>query len=56
MPLIKEVLKSHQDAKICCICGKRILQKLAKNKIIENLEIIAIIQVNVETQHLVFAI
>ena len=30
LPLRKEELKSHQDAKACCICG--ILQKLPKNK------------------------
>ena len=30
--LTKEKLKSHQDAKVCYICGKIILQKLAKNK------------------------
>ena len=32
LPLTKEELNSHQDAKVCYICGKRILQKLAKNK------------------------
>ena len=32
LQLTKEELKSHQDAKVCYICGKRILQKLAKNK------------------------
>ena len=32
LPLTKEELKSHQDAKVCYICVKRILQKLAKNK------------------------
>ena len=26
--LTKEDLKSHQDAKVCYICGKRILKKL----------------------------
>ena len=30
--LTKENLKSHQDVNVCYICGKRILQKLAKNK------------------------
>ena len=30
--LTKEKLKSHQDAKVCYICRKMILQKLAKNK------------------------
>ena len=28
LPLTKEGLKSHQDAKVCYICGKRILRKL----------------------------
>ena len=32
IPLTKEALKSHQNAKVCYICGKRILQKLTKNK------------------------
>ena len=27
LPLTKEELKPHQDAKICYICGKRILKK-----------------------------
>ena len=31
LPLTKEELKSHQDAKLCCICGKRILKKLSEN-------------------------
>ena len=30
--LTKEKLKSYQDAKLCYICGKRILQHLAKSK------------------------
>ena len=30
LPLTKEKLKSHQDARNCYIFGKRILQKLAK--------------------------
>ena len=32
LPLIKEELKLHQDVRNCYICGKRILQKLAKNR------------------------
>ena len=28
LPLTNEELKSHQDAKECYICGKRILKKL----------------------------
>ena len=31
LPLTKEELKSHQDAKVCYICGKRILKKLSKS-------------------------
>ena len=30
--LTKEELKSYQDAKVCHICGKGILQMLPKNK------------------------
>ena len=32
LPRTKEELKSHQDAKVCYICGKRILKKFAKYK------------------------
>ena len=32
LPLTKEELKSHQHAKVCYICGKTILHKLAKNE------------------------
>ena len=32
LPLTKEELKLHQDAKVCYICGKRILKKFAKDK------------------------
>ena len=31
LPLAKEELKSHHDAKVCYICGKRILEKLSKS-------------------------
>ena len=54
--LTKDELKSHQDAKVCYICGKRILQKLAKKKIIQKLEITAILQVNTQMHHIVFVI
>ena len=30
LPLTKEELKSHQDAKVCYICGKGILKELSK--------------------------
>ena len=56
LPLTKDELKSHQDAKVCYICGKGILQKLAKKKIIQKLEIIAILQVNTQVHHIVFVI
>ena len=32
LPFTKEELKSNQDAKVCYICGKRILTKFAKYK------------------------
>ena len=53
LALTKEELKSHQDAKICYICGKRILKKLSKSI---NCRIIVIIQVNMEAQYIVFVI
>ena len=31
LPLTKEDLKSHQDAKVCYVCGKRILKKLSES-------------------------
>ena len=32
LKLTKEELKSHQDAKVCDICGKRFLKTSANNK------------------------
>ena len=32
LPLTKEELKSHQDAKVCHICRKNFLKKFAKDK------------------------
>ena len=32
LPLAKEELKSHQDAKVCYICEKRFLQKFTNDK------------------------
>ena len=32
LPLTKEDLRFDQDAKVCYICGKVMLEKLAKNK------------------------
>ena len=32
LPLAKEELKSHQDAKVCYICEKRFLQKITNDK------------------------
>ena len=31
LPLTKEKIKSHEEAKVCYICGKIILKKLSKN-------------------------
>ena len=36
LPLTIAELKSHQDAKVCYICGKRILKKLSKIQIIRS--------------------
>ena len=55
LPLPKEELKSHQDANVFYICGKRILKKLSKSINYQKLQIIAIIQVNIEVQ-IIFAI
>ena len=30
LPLTKEEIKLHQDAKVCYICGEKILKKLSK--------------------------
>ena len=46
LPLMKEELKSHQDAKVCYVCGK----------IVGKFEVIATIQVNIEVQHIVYVI
>ena len=56
LTLTKEELKSHQDAKVCYICGKSFWKSLLMIKIIGMLEIIAIRQVNIEVQHIVFVI
>ena len=32
LPLTKEELKSHQDAKVCYICGNRFLKQIANDK------------------------
>ena len=31
LPLTKEELESHKDAKVCYICGKKILKKLSES-------------------------
>ena len=56
LALTKEILKSHQDAKACYICGKKLLKSLPVIKIIRKLGTIAILQVNIEDQYIVFAI
>ena len=53
LPLTKEELKSHEEAKACYICGEEILKKFSQNK---NYRKIVIIQVNIEPQHIVFVI
>ena len=56
IPLTKEELKLHHDAKNCYICRKRIFQELTKNRGYQKLQIIAIIQVHLKMQHRVFVI
>ena len=56
LPLSKEESKSHQDAKVCYICGKKSLKSSLKAQITGKLKIIAIIQENIEAQHIVFVI
>ena len=56
LPLTKEELKLHQDAKACYICRKRFLKYLLIIKIIGKLENTSTIQVNKEMQHVVFVI
>ena len=56
LPLTKEELILHQDAKVCYICGKRILKKLSKSIYYRKGRVIAIIQVNIELQHIIFVI
>ena len=52
LPLAKGEIKSHQDAEICYICGKKILKKFANDKIIKKLGTIVILQVNIEIQNI----
>ena len=51
----KRRIKIFQDAKVCYICGKRIL-RFTNNKNIKKSAITVIIQVNIEAQPLVFII
>ena len=52
--------KEFMLQKICYFCGKWILEKFAQDKnrniAIEKSEIIVIIQISIETQHIVFVI
>ena len=54
LPLTKKGLKLHQDATACYILEKDSQKSLLKIKIIEKLETIAILQVNIEFQHIVY--
>ena len=56
LSLTKEEIKSYQDAKECCICGKIILKKFANDKNIKKLGTIVISEVNIEVQRIVFVI
>ena len=48
LPLTKEELKSYQEAKVCYVCGKGILEKFAKDKNCRRIRDIIITQVNIE--------
>ena len=57
LPLIRKELESHEDPKVCCICGTRFFKYLFRNylfrifrislQIIEKLGIIVITQENI---------
>ena len=52
----KEVIKSHQDAKVCYTCEKRFLKKFANDRNYQKFRDQAIMQVTMEVQHIVFVI
>ena len=54
--LTKEELKSYQQAEVCYICGKGILERFAKDRSYRKSGTIAIIQINIEAQHIAFVI
>ena len=55
-PLTKEEIKSHKDAKICYICGKKILKKVSKCINYQNSRDHCYYTGNIEAQHIVFVI
>ena len=54
LPWTIEELKSHQDAKYVTFVEKESYISSLKIKIIEKLDIIAIIQANIDVEHMVF--
>ena len=54
LPLINKKFKSHEDAKVCHICGKYSIKNFSEINNIKKLGIIAIMQVNIEVQDIVF--
>ena len=57
VPLTKEEFKLYQDARVCyVIFVEKKSHRLLEIKITEKSEIIIIIQVNIEAQHIVFVI
>ena len=56
LTLIKEELKSHQDAKVCYICGKRFLKKFANDKNYRKVRDYCHLQANIEVQHIIYVI
>ena len=56
LPLTKEELESHQDTKVCYICGKRILKKLSKSINYQKVRDHCHYTGKIEAQHIVFVI
>ena len=51
LPITKEELKSHQDAKVCYSCGNRSLKKIYKCINYQKVRVTVIIQENIKAQH-----
>ena len=56
LPLRKKEAKLHQEATECYICRKIFVKKFVKDKITRTFDTIAIMQVKIEVQYIVFVI